>query len=198
MSKRRHRALSAEEKALWEKVKEHTTPLHPTLAVPVPVLGDTPKDPGPPPRLVLEPFRIGEARGQTAMPGALRSGSSAMPGADPVQMDKKVFARLTRGKLSPEARLDLHGQTLSQAHGALTRFVLDAHARRLRLILIITGKGKSRDDIGPIPMRRGVLRHQVPQWLASPGLSYAVLQVSQAHARHGGAGAFYVYLRRQR
>jgi DNA-nicking Smr family endonuclease len=40
------------------------------------------------------------------------------------------------------------------------------------------------------------LRHQVPHWLRLPPLSQAVQQVAEAHLKHGGAGALYVYLRR--
>ena len=111
-------------------------------------------------------------------------------------MDRKVFARMKRGKLSPEARIDLHGRRLEDAHGALVRFVLSSQASGRRLVLVITGKGKSGPDDGPIPRPRGVLRHQVPEWLALPPLAQAVLQVTTAHASHGGSGAYYVYLRR--
>jgi DNA-nicking Smr family endonuclease len=113
-------------------------------------------------------------------------------------MDKRAFTKLKRGKLAPEGRLDLHGMTLDRAHPALTRFILSSHKQGKRLVLVITGKGKMRDNGGPIPVRHGVLRHQVPQWLQMPPLSQAVLQVSQAHISHGGGGAYYVYLRRQR
>jgi DNA-nicking Smr family endonuclease len=41
-----------------------------------------------------------------------------------------------------------------------------------------------------------VLRHQVPQWLRLPPLGNVVMQVTPAHIRHGGHGAYYVYLRR--
>ncbi len=34
----------------------------------------------------------------------------------PVHMDKKAFGRLKRGKMHPEAKLDLHGMTQDQAH----------------------------------------------------------------------------------
>lgn len=119
-------------------------------------------------------------------------------GKQAVQMDRKAFGNMLKGKLSPEARLDLHGMTLDRAHGALTRFVLSQHAAGKRLVLVITGKGKVRDDHGPIPVRMGVLRHQVPQWLAMAPLRGAVLQVSPAHHKHGGAGAYYVYLRKPR
>tara|TARA_R110002110_G_scaffold106774_7_gene267508 strand:- start:5317 stop:5910 length:594 start_codon:yes stop_codon:yes gene_type:complete len=118
--------------------------------------------------------------------------------AQPVQMDQKAFGKLKRGKLKPEGRIDLHGMTLDRAHPALSHFVLSSHRAGKRLILVITGKGKQRDEGGPIPTRHGVLRHQVPQWLSMAPLSSAVLQVSQAHVSHGGGGAYYVYLRRHR
>ena len=116
----------------------------------------------------------------------------------PVQMDKKAFGKLKRGKLHPEGKIDLHGMTLERAHPALTGFILSAHKQGKRLVLVITGKGKIRDDGGPIPVRHGVLRHQVPQWLQMAPLAQVVLQVSQAHISHGGGGAYYVYLRRTR
>lgn len=116
----------------------------------------------------------------------------------PVQMDNKAFGKMKRGKLKPEGRIDLHGMTLDQAHPALTGFILQSHRRGKRLVLVITGKGKRSDDDGPIPVRQGVLRHQVPQWLSAAPLGPLVLQVTPAHISHGGGGAYYVYLRRQR
>ncbi|OZA16644.1 MAG: DNA mismatch repair protein MutS, partial [Rhodobacterales bacterium 17-64-5] len=87
--------------------------------------------------------------------------------------------------------------TLPEAHPELIRFILNAQTQGLRLVLVITGKGKRREDHGPIPQRMGALRHQVPQWLRLPPLGQAVLQVTEAHVRHGGGGAYYVYLRRR-
>ncbi|MEM7075969.1 MAG: Smr/MutS family protein [Pseudomonadota bacterium] len=113
-------------------------------------------------------------------------------------MDKKTFGKLKRGKVVPEARIDLHGMTLAQAQPALIGFTMRGHADGKRLLLVITGKGRAGQDDGPIPERRGLLRHAVPQWLAMPPLSSLVLQISEAHARHGGSGAFYVYLSRKR
>ena len=88
--------------------------------------------------------------------------------------------------------------TLERAHTALTRFVLSSYTDQKRLLLVITGKGKNRDVSGPIPVRYGVLRHQVPEWLRLPPLANVVLQVTQAHVSHGGTGAYYVYLRKPR
>ena len=112
-------------------------------------------------------------------------------------MDAGTHAKMRRGKLAPEARIDLHGMTLAEAHPELIHFILNAQSAGMRLVLVITGKGKRREDTGPIPQRVGALRHQVPQWLRLPPLGQAVLQVSEAHLKHGGSGAYYVYLRRR-
>lgn len=101
---------------------------------------------------------------------------------------------MSRGKIAPEARIDLHGMTLAVAKSALTGFILSCSASGRRLVLVITGKGKG--DHGPLPSRSGALRHEVPHWLDLPPLSRMVLQVVPAHVRHGGGGAYYVYLRR--
>ena len=112
-------------------------------------------------------------------------------------MDAKAYRRLTRGKLDPEARIDLHGMTLAEAQPALGGFLRRAQADGRRLVLVITGKGRGRsDDAGPLPYRNGALRHEVPLWLQRPPLHPMVQQVAPAHARHGGSGALYVYLRR--
>ena len=93
-------------------------------------------------------------------------------------MDRNAFDKMIKGKLQPEARIDLHGMTLAEAHPELIRFVLNAHDQGKRLVLVITGKGKRGEDFGPIPQRMGALRHQVPQWLALPPLGSAILQVT--------------------
>ncbi|VAV99969.1 Smr domain protein [hydrothermal vent metagenome] len=191
----KRRGVRPDELELWRKVAETTKRLKPEQAAPktlilkpAPVIEQ---------KALIEPFQIGAGARKTpahdVLPGLPERLASA-----PVKMDKKAHNRLKRGKLSPEARIDLHGMTMDQAHPVLIRFILQSHARGLRLVLVITGKGKDRDDGGPIPVRRGVLRHNVPGWLSVVPLGQVVLQVSSAHLKHGGGGAYYVYLRRQR
>jgi hypothetical protein len=79
---------------------------------------------------------------------------------------------MTRGKLHPEARIDLHGMTLAEAHPELIRFILNAQSQGLRLVLVITGKGKRRDDTGPIPQRVGCAAPSGPA-LAAPAAAWA-------------------------
>jgi DNA-nicking Smr family endonuclease len=197
---RRRKGLSPEDRDLWDRVKRSAKPLSSvfpkkaTVQAPKP-RPEPPPDEPPPPTLEIKPFRMGE----TAAMASPRPGSGKPVADAPVRMQHKTHRRMVRGKLKPEARIDLHGMTLADAHPALIRFVSGAWDRGLRLVLVITGKGSTgEEDVGPIPARRGVLRQQVPGWLSAPPLSAFVLEVREAHQKHGGGGAYYVYLRRRR
>lgn len=192
------RKLTAEEIDLWRKVTQQAERLHPELPESVhPTTLPKPK-PSKAPKPRIEGFEIGQSAVPKPTYMALKPSVSDGLRAKPVQMDTKAFGRMKRGKLKPEGKLDLHGMRVDTAHPALIRFVLTAQASGKRLVLVVTGKGKDRDEPGPIPTPRGVLRNQVPQWLSLQPLAQAVLQVTPAHISHGGDGAFYVYLRRNR
>lgn len=193
------RRLSQEERELWDRVRHSAKPLHRTQAIPArpkpsPSAPASRPASAPPAREPVAPFRVGQAadhrRSDDLLPGLAESFARL-----PVRMDAGAFGKLKRGKLRPEARIDLHGMTLAQAHPALTSFILSTRAQGKRLVLVITGKGRERDDLAPMPVRAGRLRHDVPRWLSLPPLASAVLQVAPAHRRHGGEGAIYVYLR---
>lgn len=195
----RKRRLTPEERQLWEQVKATALPLRPQPASPeekslpdVPARAQPMLPSQPPPADLTPTARVAPRTRIDLAPDPHVALSRANP-----QMDRRRFDKLRRGKLEPEARIDLHGMTLERAHAALTRFLLDAHAKELRLVLVITGKGR-QDDTAIQPHRHGILRHSVPHWLSGPPLVGRVLQLAPAHQRHGGAGAFYVYLRRQR
>lgn len=198
---KRPKTLSDDDKALWQKVTESTIRLRPpkpsttkNVTVPAEPIRHPPK-----PIKVKHPrFRVGEKGKTPGKPHDLAPSMRDQVTAHPVAMDRKTFGKMKKGRLSPEARIDLHGMTIAQAHPVLTRFILNAIDADRRLVLVITGKGKHKDDGGPIPVRHGVLRHQVPHWLNTAPLRQHVLQITEAHLKHGGQGAYYVYLRRQR
>ena len=189
------RKLRPEEQRLWEKVADTTTPMRsadlvltPTLVLPASL-----KVRSAPAQLKLTPFQIG-AKSQHRLATAH---ISSVPNNN-LTMDAKSYGKLTRGKLDPEASLDLHGMTMSEAYPILQNFILSSSQLQRRLVLVITGKGKSKPDRGIIPERHGVLRHNVPLWLRQSPLANSILEVTSAHQRHGGGGALYVYLRRKR
>ncbi|MEM9318675.1 MAG: Smr/MutS family protein [Pseudomonadota bacterium] len=194
---RRRRGLSAEDRALWERVTATATPLVKDRKsnTQAPVKEQKSQKVRSVPDRKLSDFRIGNAPTPELAHMLAPSVAEHVNGA-PVRMHHGTHKKMVRGKITPEARIDLHGMTLARAHPVLTRFIQNAHAAGKRLVLVITGKGRDRDDDGPIPIRRGVLRHQVPAWLQSPPLGAVVLDIRTAHLKHGGDGAYYVYLKR--
>ena len=199
------RPLTPDERDLWQRVARATRRLQPAKApiadtrrAPVPDPGAPPPAPMaaplPAPLPALIPMRPAPPR-ITLDLAPSRSDDLA---SQPIRMDRKLHARMTRGKLLPEARIDLHGLTLAAAQPRLQGFVESAHARGLRLVLVITGKGRTAqaDDTPAMPRPAGVLRRAVPQWLRQAPLSALVLDIREAHVSHGGGGALYVYLRK--
>lgn len=210
---RKKRPLSDDDQHIWRRVTSSVDPLHPNKkqslaspAVPVsPVVGAKPKDRSaqtPVKRTEpIQPFRIG-SKAKTALPSKqpFAQAQGDQPGVNKVSpnMDRRNFQRLLRGQIDIDATLDLHGMTSDAARQRLVLFLQQAHARGARLVLVITGKGnKTHIDEFNRP-RSGILRAALPDWLRAGALSGLVLQVTQAHPKHGGKGAFYVYLRRRR
>ena len=106
-------------------------------------------------------------------------------------LDRRTAQKLKRGQIPIEARLDLHGMTQAEAQIALNEAVGRARALGKRCLLVITGKGTTRNQVG-------VLKKMVPRWLKDPVNQERVLAIQNARPQHGGAGAVYVLLRKQR
>jgi DNA-nicking Smr family endonuclease len=94
--------------------------------------------------------------------------------------------RVRRGQHEIDARLDLHGHTQDTAHRELVDFLLWQAGQGARCVLVITGKGR---------LGVGILRARLFDWIADPALRPFIAGYAEAHARHGGAGATYVFLR---
>lgn len=122
----------------------------------------------------------------------------------PTGIDGRTAERLRKGAIEPDAKIDLHGYTEQAAHDALVNFLRNAATGGVRLALVVTGKGlKPAAPDEPFDLEldrrtRGVLKAMVPRWLEEPALARLVADVRTAHRRHGGAGALYVYLRKER
>ena len=113
------------------------------------------------------------------------------PGAG-AGVDKRTAARLRKGQLRIEGRLDLHGMTQAEARRALDQFLARAHDAGRRCLLVISGKGLREDG------STGVLRAALPGWLNQSPNRARVIAFSQATPRDGGEGALYVLLKRKR
>ncbi len=176
---RRPRRLSAEEIELWLHVTRDVRPrsgaklpLEPSRPARSPAPGDMPQN-----------------RLRAALPPRV------LPPLAP--LERRLRQKLQRGTVELQAIIDLHGMRHGEAHAALRRFLLQAQTRGARIILVITGKGKSAkaDSLGD-PVEAGVLKRSVPDWLREPDLRALVVGFEPAAEIHGGSGALYVRLRR--
>ncbi|MFG1477268.1 Smr/MutS family protein [Xanthobacter sp. V4C-4] len=189
MSRRgRRRVLSVEERTLWAHVVREVKPLRPTPEPDLPAAASPPAEPPPP------PTPRGGARAAPARPAPASPG----PTLPLAPLEPKARRRLTRGA-EVDARIDLHGLTQAIAHRRLRLFLLEAQALGYGVVLVITGKGDLERVTGPhFGEGRGVLRRAVPLWLAEADLRMVVLGFEEAGRRHGGEGALYVRIRRNR
>jgi DNA-nicking Smr family endonuclease len=180
---RRKRRLSEEEHALWESVAKQTRPLrNKPRAAKAQVNAHAADAP-----LIPKP---------AASPtGPVPAGKRARPPEPPplAPLARRERTQLSRGKKQIDARLDLHGMTQTRAHRELSGFLHRSHSAGFTFVLVITGKGKIGAE-----SERGVLRRQVPQWLALPEFRSLVVGFEQANVGHGGEGALYVRIRRAR
>ena len=186
---RRKRALSEEERVLWESVAKQTKPLRKRSRAAKPQLAAPDSE---------TPVAAKAAAAPKAHPPAKVSRAprpDVAPTAPPLApLGRRERSQLSRGRKEIDARLDLHGMTQTRAHRALSGFLQRAHSDGLTFVLIITGKGRT---IGP-ESERGVLRRQVPQWLSLPEFRSLVVGFEEAHIGHGGEGALYVRIRQVR
>lgn len=193
------RKLRADELELWLSVAKTAEKLHPSrISAPHKATSVKKSKSLPSKPHFIEPFSIGQNTKGASIKHDLVAPLSERLARQPLAMDSKAFTKMKRGKLSPEGRIDLHGMTVDQAYPALIGFIIQSHAMGRRLVLVITGKGKSTPSDTVIPRQVGILKHQVPQWLRSPAVGNIVMQISESHISHGGSGAYYVYLRKKR
>jgi DNA-nicking Smr family endonuclease len=187
--------LSDEDRSLWERVARSAKPLarkSARLAPSVPVVG---RQSAAPARETAQPAAAAQRPSMAAKPPRV----SPLPKTTPAtRLDRRTVQRLSRGTISLDGRLDLHGLTQSAAHHRLLGFLQQSQRANARMVLVITGKGgtKARSAHG-MSEHTGVLRRAVPQWLRTPEFSVLVVGYDAAGPAHGGSGALYVRLRRR-
>ena len=192
------RTVTPDEAELWERA---TRSLDRVRTKPRVATSD--RLPEPPSRAVPPPSRASTTSAVSApkprAPAVVKSAkTSPTPLAD---FERRKARQIASGKVEVDARIDLHGLRQRDAHARLRNFLVEAHARGLKTVLVITGKGGNEepaDRLGDLAgeRQRGVLRRNVPHWLGEPDLRSIVLSFTQAGMRHGGAGALYVQLRK--
>jgi DNA-nicking Smr family endonuclease len=188
---RRRRALTDDERMLWDSVAKSAKPLRKSPPrkkpdVEAKVADKAASDIPPPSTKAVSAKPV-------AAP-AVKVKASPPPSPPLATLTRRERGRIARGKKEIDARLDLHGKTLTQAHGILKRFLTRAQADGASLVLVITGKGRTTSE----GRESGALRREVPEWLSMAEFRVLVTGFEEAHIGHGGEGALYVRVRRAR
>lgn len=214
------RTLSREEKHLWEKVARSVQRRadDPVLATGTRtgfenLLSATgsvaAKDRASSPAPAYTPKNLPQQLRHAVSPAGLTVPASAP--AKTIAGDPRLEKLVRRGRKPIDATLDLHGLTQIVAHERLKHFIGKAHGRGLHCVLVITGKGgKPLDRFqrqqtaahSPValdrPASRGVLRERFLTWVEQSPLREQITRVATAKNADGGAGAFYVFIKRAR
>ena len=178
--------LSEEDRHLWSRVAgsvKRTRGAKAFAQAPLPRVEPMPRPkvppiPAPPPKPAA---RHAQPRPPASLPGPQPSGG-------PGRFDTKLLRRIARGRTPIDGRIDLHGMTRDDARARLLDFLALSRAAGRRTVLVITGKGTVKG--------KGVLRREVPLWLAMAPFAALVGAVDEARREHGGEGALYVRLRK--
>ncbi|MBK5566835.1 Smr/MutS family protein [Ensifer sp. SSB1] len=182
----KEKKLSAEDRILWGKVARSARPMPGRLDDLMDMLAE---DEQAKPQEELKAKQQQPQTGAVEQPGIALTKKSGDKVHHP--LEKPVKRKLAKGRLTLEARIDLHGMIQSEAHGLLLQFLLRAHERGLRHVLVITGKGTSFGS-------DGALKRAVPLWFSLPEFRPLISSYEQAARNHGGEGALYVRLARAR
>ncbi len=111
---------------------------------------------------------------------------------------RRLEQKMSRGQIEIESTLDLHGMTQEEAKNATIKFVKMAKKNNFNIVLIITGKGiskENRNDAYSGGYARGVLNQQLSNWLKLPQIRNDINGYRYANVKHGGEGAYYILLK---
>tara|TARA_E500000075_G_scaffold127783_1_gene133746 strand:- start:270 stop:683 length:414 start_codon:yes stop_codon:yes gene_type:complete len=97
--------------------------------------------------------------------------------------------------------IDLHGQSLDEANNKIKDFILKSFDEGTEKLKIITGKGIHSQNVKDpfVSKKLGILKYSVPDFLNKDvELINIIKNLSPATIEDGGAGAFYIYLRKKK
>ena len=96
--------------------------------------------------------------------------------------------------------IDLHGYTLEEANKSIENFIIKSFEEKINKIIVVTGKGlHSQNEKDPYVSKDfGILKHSVPEFIhKSKELMKLIYEIKDANLEDGGAGAFYIYLKKK-
>ena len=118
------------------------------------------------------------------------SSDEKLPNKD-INLNKKIP--------STKKSIDLHGYTLEQTNKVIEEFVKKSYLDGVNKLIVVTGKGlHSQNEKDPyVSKDLSILKYSVPEFLSTnKSLMNIIYEIKDAKIEDGGAGAFYIYLRK--
>ena len=109
-------------------------------------------------------------------------------------------SKLLKEKLSKSVTFDLHGYSLDEANIKVKSLIIDAYNNQVRKLIIVTGKGlHSTNEKDPyVSKDLGILKNSVPEYIRGENNLMSVInKIEVADIEDGGAGAFYIFLKKK-
>jgi DNA-nicking Smr family endonuclease len=105
-------------------------------------------------------------------------------------------------KLSFKTRsIDLHGYTLEEANKSIENFIIKSYQEKINKLVVVTGKGiHSQTEKDPyVSKDLSILKFSVPEFISSnKNLMKIIYEMKDAKIEDGGAGAFYIFLKKNK
>lgn len=177
------RPLRPDEKRAWARVAKTVRPRPGQPPAEMPPLDAL--NPPPAENTSNSPQFSGTSR---TFPHANTQKSAASPSRAPIP-NRGRERRIRRGQTPISATLDLHGHTQDSAHKLLVSFLMHQRQQGASCVLVITGKGR---------LGEGILRRRLLSWLGTTDARHLVSGYAEAHRKHGGSGAWYIFLRKSK
>ena len=95
--------------------------------------------------------------------------------------------------------IDLHGYTLEEANKLVEKFILESYEKKINKLIIVTGKGiHSQNEKDPyVSKDLSILKYSVPEFISNnKSLMNVIYDMQDAEIEDGGAGAFYIFLKK--
>ncbi|MDC1047237.1 Smr/MutS family protein [Alphaproteobacteria bacterium] len=109
---------------------------------------------------------------------------------------------IKKGSFHIDKKIDFHGKSLIDSEDQFNNTIIESYNSGRRCLLFVTGKGlfksKNYEESDKPKLYHGIIRSSFVQWAKSQKFSKYILSFEQASIEHGGDGAFYVYLRKNK
>ena len=116
-----------------------------------------------------------------------------------INQDPSFLKKIKKGKIKISKKIDLHGYSLVEAEKIFEEEIEGSYFSNTRLLLFVTGKGVkntiNQENSGQL--YHGKIRSNIQRWVYNEKNKRKISYFSQAHPAHGGAGSFYVYIRKK-